>query len=145
LKKIKVVLDSNVWLSGIYRPNGPNGAILTLAQHRKIFPITSPWIMAEVSKNLYKFKLSSCDHIASVQLVKPDLVEISQEEVAQIEKVPCKDRHVIAVAIKSKADLIITSDTRHLVENPEALKHMKTILNPENFLIWFKNFVQKEK
>ena len=135
----RVVIDTTVWLSGMHQCNGPNGAILALAKNRKIVPITSAWIMEEVSRNLQKFQLSSWDHIAAIHDVKPETIELSEAEISQWEKIPRKDRHVVAVAVKGRAKVIVTSDARHLVNNPHVLAVVEHVFPPEKFLEWLRN------
>lgn len=140
----RIVIDTTVWLSGMHRPSGPNGAILAMAQHRKIVAITSSWIMEEVLRHLARFKLSSWDHIATLHDVKPESIELSETEIAQWEKIHRKDRHVVAAAVKGRAKVIVTSDARHLLNNPHVLAEVEHVFSPEICLTWLRSLFENQ-
>lgn len=114
----RVVVDTNIWVSGLILPDSTPGAVLDAVCRRQVVPVTS-WAMArelvEVlrrpSMQRYGITEGDIDDILIVVgTLLPD-VEIT------VEIRDPDDRPVIAAAIAGHADAIATGD-RDILDDP---------------------------
>ncbi len=135
----KVFLDASVIVAGIKRPIGGSGLILEACQKGKIKGILSRIILKEAEKNIVKkfgveFLLKYYRWLGQTDL---RVVKLPTEE--EIKKyrslIATKDVHVLATAIKSKAEFLLTLDRKHFM-TPKIKKAQLPIkiLLPGNFL-----------
>lgn len=127
----KVVLDTNVYLSGIIF-GGNSRHILDLIVEKKLIAISSPQILLEISQKLkVKFRRSD-EQILSIiktignaaKIVKPKLkLNIVNEDKS--------DNKIIEAAIAGKTQFIITGD-KHLLKIKRYQKIK--IVSPAQFL-----------
>lgn len=133
---IKAVLDTNVLISSLFW-KGPSRHIVDLAIANKIKSITSPEILEEVETVLYEdFKDVPYDKIEGIirdilsysQLIIPRQLTVKKLR-------DLKDTKIIACAVSSKANYIVTGDKDLLVLKKYGEVQ---ISNPKTFLDLFK-------
>ena len=129
--RLKVVLDTNIYLSAILFGGKPR-KIISLAKDKKIDVIVSPKILLEVSNKLHsKFSWNE----EQVKLVIKAIGKISSvvrpKERLSVVKSDPTDNKVVECAWASKAGFIVTGD-KHLLSIGRYKKI--TIVSPEKFL-----------
>jgi len=110
---MKLFIDASVWLAAIRNPEGASGTILKLASKGKVFTTWTSFIITEIKNNLppnSKFQ-------AIERLIKPQLITITPKEIFHwVNLLPDKDCHVLAGALKAKADYLISLDKKHILK-----------------------------
>lgn len=131
---MRIVADTNAIISGALWDGAPCDALL-LAIRGDIELFTSHRVLAEArkilsdSKERFHFSQQEIDDVISGVLTFAQIIEPT--EIVRICRDP-KDDHVIACALASKADYIVTYDNDLLVLNEyNGIKIMK----PEEFLV----------
>lgn len=137
---MRIVLDTNVWVSGLLWGGSP-GVLLDLIQVSDIHPMSTPAILAELFGVLQRPKFKTHlnkRHQTAWQLVRYvrtvcDLVPDRPSPIHII--ADPTDEKFLAAAITSRADAIVSGD-RHLLK----LKNIGTIpiLTPAQFLKYAK-------
>lgn len=112
---IKVFFDSSVLFSGFYSPTGASRALLELVKKRIIYGLTSKTVIDELEDNLQKFtQLIDIDSLVKEYSIlireKISNAEIEPYKALIIEK----DCHVIAGAILTGSQYLVTLDKKHL-------------------------------
>jgi putative PIN family toxin of toxin-antitoxin system len=129
---IRVVLDTNIYISAFFWKNGKQHQILRHAVDKKIQVICSRQIMAELSAKLgEKFKVLRADLEEYTQTVERLAYFVEPAEIPNIVKKDPKDDKIIATAIAGGAEYIVTGDN-HLLEL-EKVQDIK-IVNSEAFI-----------
>lgn len=113
---MRVVLDTNIYLSGLLFPEGFPAKILQLARARKIRVYCSKFIIDELKKNLIvKFNYSEVvaekfieEILKFVRIVRPQ-VKI------QIVKEKDDDNRILEAACVVKADYLVSGDKKHIL------------------------------
>lgn len=135
----RVVIDSNVWVSGFIRPDGPPGRILELIGAGEIRPVVTGALAAELvevasrERLLRRFVLSN-DNIR-------ELLRTVEEVAVDIELDPPlrdpNDLPVIEAAVLGRTKTIISGDL-DLVGDPAILRWLSDrgidVLTPAAFL-----------
>lgn len=136
MTKPAVVLDTNVYLSGIIF-GGNSRHILDLIIENKISAITSPAILLEISQKLEKkFKWSRNQTLVIIKTIGKSAKLVCPQKKLSIVRADKSDNKIIEAAIESKANYIVTGD-RHLLQIRK-YQQIK-ILSPAEFLtIYFK-------
>lgn len=136
MTKYKVVLDTNVYLSGIIF-GGNARHILDLTIEGKITTVTSPAILLEISDKLKnKFHWNKEQIIVTIKSIAKLGEVVTPKEKLQIVKKDKNDNKIIEAAYVADADFIITGD-KHLLD----IKKYQgiRIISPTQFLsIYFK-------
>lgn len=117
--KHKVFLDASVFLSALISQSGGSAKLFEYAKDKRISLICSQTIINEVKNNLDKVrggKEEDIDHfiITNKVLVRKKITE--KEIDPYIEIVDKKDAHVLAGAILTKSDYLVTLDKKHLLK-----------------------------
>jgi len=121
---MRVVLDTNVFVSALLAPNSPPAGILELALQGRLRLVISPGIIREigqvllypkVKKSLQKHRLST-EEVADaiIKILKVATITPGVEIASGVSPDPADDR-VLACAIEGRADFIISGD-RDLTE-----------------------------
>lgn len=114
---MKVVLDTNVWVSALVFPRGTCDQLLQyFIQHPAIEIIASPFIVQEFERVLReKLELSSQEIEFALQTLRTvaTLVEPKMRVRAVREK--NSDNRILECAIAAEADLLVTGDTKHIL------------------------------
>lgn len=115
---MRIVLDTNVLVSGLINPLGPPGQILTLFLDNQFTLLTDSRIVLE-----YKRVLSS-HHLPFSQSTAQKLIEFVSQEGESISAAPISQRLVdpddeafLEVALSGKADFLITGNLKHFPTN----------------------------
>lgn len=136
-----VFLDASCWIAATLSPTGGAGKIVELASLGCLAVVVSPVVIGEVLKTLYeKFGQKELEDFVS-SLVIPEFYSTlrpSNEECeAWSEVTDVNDCHVLAAALSSGCDFLVTLDKRHLLTNPVKNKFISPVLSPGEFLDWF--------
>jgi putative PIN family toxin of toxin-antitoxin system len=136
---IKVFFDASVIFSAINSKTGGSYYLLSLSKSRKIVAITSQTVVKEVENNLNKFK-NLDKHRLHKAVVDFNLLvreKIKQEEISVFfKKVEKKDAHVLAGAISTNCDYLVTLDRKHLnnQKTKDSFSQLK-ILSPKELIL----------
>ncbi|MCK9266903.1 putative toxin-antitoxin system toxin component, PIN family [bacterium] len=130
---IKIVCDTNIYLSSLISTEGPPDELLSLARKEKIVIYISSFIISEIEQVLQKKILMEKTVIQGVikeirgftQLVTPKVtVEIIKKKVS--------DNRILECAIEANADFLVSGDKKYLLP---LKKHKKIkIVSPAEFL-----------
>lgn len=133
----KVVLDTNVFISGIILPLSLPGKILDLWRKNKFILVTSKSILKELNKvfhypkiiRTYKIKEEIIRELL-INIAKTSIVVFKEKEVEVIPEDKA-DNKFLSCAVSARVDFIVSGDT-HLLK----LKNFQgiTILKPKEFL-----------
>jgi len=133
---MKVVVDVNVWISGLLWGGVP-GKILKLAKNQRITIFASQKILADIEDTLERPKLQSrkqyCGYtIAYLMTIVQELIQPCVDRLLEVPQLrDADDAVILASAIVIQAEVIITGDldllTLHDFENIP-------IINPQEFL-----------
>lgn len=136
---IRVFLDANVYFSGFFSKKGASALILELARHKKLSITTSRLVLREADRNLRKkttAKIVKGFHRFLKEVKIDVLPPIRGKLLERYEPfIHPKDVPVLAVAMESKVDYLITLDRKHFL-NPKVsvcAGKMK-ILTPGDFI-----------
>lgn len=108
--QLRVVLDTNVYISATLSPNGLSGRVWEFAHQRRFRLITSPFIVNETGKVLRR--LSKVQEQAVTRRLKEiaHIAEIIQPTTSlQVVRDP-NDNPIVECAVDGKADMIVSLD-----------------------------------
>ena len=113
---MKVVLDTNIYLSGLIFSDSNPALILNFAQKGKFELYCSDFIIKEIRRNLIvKF---GYDEISTEQFIE-ELLKISKIVIARrkvaIIKIKKDDNRILECALAAKADYLVTGDKKHIL------------------------------
>ncbi|PIX30101.1 putative toxin-antitoxin system toxin component, PIN family [Candidatus Berkelbacteria bacterium CG_4_10_14_0_8_um_filter_42_34] len=113
---MKVVLDTNIYLSGLIFSNSNPALILDFARRGKFELYCSDFIIREIRRNLIiKF---GYDEIIAEQFIE-EILKISKiiivRRKVEIIKVRKDDNRILECALAAKADYLITGDKKHIL------------------------------
>ena len=128
---LKVVIDTNVFISAIYLPESRPAEVVLLARRKKISNFISPEILEEIERIIKKKLLWDNAKTQSILRRIKNFSEIvaPQERLAVIADDP--DNRILECAVTSQADFIISGD-KHLL-NLKAYRGI-AIVTPGGFL-----------
>ena len=120
---MKVVLDTNVFISGIFWKGDPN-KVLRLWKEHKIQLVNSIEIILEISRILSDFKIQLPEEAkkAWIHMITLNSTIVEPKEKFDIIKDDPTDNKFIDAAIAGKAEYIVTND-KHLLK----IKQFKTV------------------
>ena len=126
-------IDASVILAALGSKMGGSSEVLKLVKKHKIVGITSQAVVEEVLRNAHKIKIteSEVSRLISISSLKVIPAPTSEEVEKYLDVTAAKDAHVVASAIKSKANVVITLDKKHLLS--KKIKGLG-ILTPGEFL-----------
>ena len=129
---MKVVLDTNIFISGIHWP-GPSGKVL-ISWFDDLFElVSSEEIVEEITRVLMNFKVPLST--TTINLWKNIILEksiiVKPTEIISIVKEDPGDNKIIEAAVAGNANYIISID-KHLLKLKE-FRNIK-IIKPEDFL-----------
>ena len=131
IKKVRVVLDTNIYLSAIIFGGKPR-EILNLARKKQFQLFTSPSILLEVTRKLeekFNWQEEQVKIVIKALVGFANIVQPSQK--LDVVKKDQTDNKILECAEKAKAEYVITGD-RHLLN----IKKWKSteILKPSEFI-----------
>lgn len=116
---IRVFLDATCWMAAAIKPTGGSARILQLARTGRLVLVSTQRVLQEVQRNLARdyggeelerFNRDLMD--ADVEVVE----EVTAEEEARWQDLTVeKDRHVLAGALKGRADVLVSLDKKHIL------------------------------
>ena len=118
---MRIVLDTNVVLSGLLWRGAPHDLLVTIGQRSSIHLYSSPALLEELADVLARpsatKRLALIDR--SAHDVLADYVEaVELVEMANVPRVvggDIDDDQVIAAAVAARADLLVSGDRKHLL------------------------------
>lgn len=116
---MRVVLDTNVLVSGLLSPHGPSARLIDLAQDRKIQLLLDDRVFQEYQQVLRRprFGFSS----TAIDLVLEFLETEGERLVANplpMTGADPSDQPFLEVAVSGQADLLVTGNLRHYPRRP---------------------------
>lgn len=142
VKKTKVFIDASVLIAAILKESGASRFILELGRQKLIKIVLTDKIVQEASFNLKKkygekelFELLKQLVLLKENILVFDDIVVSRESFV----IEAKDRHVLAGALHSKVNFLVTLDKKHFFGEKikKASLPVKIIL-PGDFLKWFR-------
>lgn len=129
---MRVVLDTNVLVSGLISPNGPPGEILRLLETGLIVPCLSEDILGEYREVLARPAFQFPGYRIVVLLQRLEAVA----ELFIAEPVPGgfpdpRDAPILEAALEAHADFLVTGNLRHF---PVRLRQGVAVLSPREFI-----------
>ena len=112
---MRVVVDTNIWLSALFTPDGFSARILPALADRLFIPVFTSETLLEFkdaatdSGFLFRSRQRLDDLNRIIGLIVPLGVEMRDVEVAPLSRDP-KDDIFIALAVASQADYLVTRD-----------------------------------
>lgn len=137
---MRIVLDTNVLVSGLRSPGGPPGRILDLITLGRVVVIYDDRIIAEYRDVLArpKLRLEPVETEAILELIERDGILLAAPPLA-IEIPDPKDLPFLEVAVAGHADALVTGNHRDFV--PARASVSVPILAPVAFLArWLAEF-----
>lgn len=136
-RKLDVFLDSNIFVAAVLSSSGGSFRLLQKARAGRIIIYTSSFVMDEVARVLF-MKYPAHLHygpklIASTPLLISSPSEKEIDQTAPLVDDP-DDAPILAGALKSKAQFLITLDRKHFITHKLAnAKLPVAILTPREF------------
>jgi putative PIN family toxin of toxin-antitoxin system len=135
---LRVVVDTNVWISGLIVPESTPGSVLAAVRRGDIDPVGS-WALAEElaavlrRPKLRRYEIPEHDARDLLVLIARDLPEVD----VTVQLRDPDDAPVVAAAVAGRADAIVSGD-RDLLED-EALRawllaHKVELLRPSELV-----------
>lgn len=138
-KTTKIFLDADVLVAGSYNPQGGSGFILKYAKRGAFKIVTSKLVLQEAKRALAKKLGKEALSRFYQNMVNMDFLLARKPTQKEMERyaqfIHQDDAHVLAAAIKSKADFLITLNKKHFF-NPKIKKANLNIviLTPKMFI-----------
>ncbi|HEX8243388.1 MAG TPA: putative toxin-antitoxin system toxin component, PIN family [Longimicrobium sp.] len=133
---MRIVLDTNVLVSGLLSPNGPPGRILDLVLAGKVNVVFDDRIIAEYRDVLARPKLRISRREAEYVIDRIEDEGVLTPAPPLSLKLPDpKDQPFVEVAVAGAAEVLVTGNQRHFTVGDEPLP--VTVLTPADFLnLW---------
>lgn len=129
---MKIVLDTNVVVSGLLNPFGPPGEIVRLVAAGEIALCFDPRILSEYEEVLKRPKFG---FRAALMEALIDFIRMTGSSVTArslpVDLPDPDDGMFIEVALAGDADYLVTGNTRHF---PATHRHGVKVLSPHQFL-----------
>lgn len=130
---VKVVLDTNIFISGIFWDGNYCSQIIDKWRNNKVVLASSLDIIQELVRTLHDFRIKMPDEMIEEwqnTIVENSIIVIPTEKFRIVKEDPSDDKFIEA-AVEGKADYIITQD-KHLLKLKE-FRGIK-IVKPEELL-----------
>ena len=134
-RKLRVVIDTNVFISGLNFAGKP-GEVLDLLIKEEIDALVSPFILSELISILRK-KFGWVDEQVTkvLDLIGAKTIEVQPKHRLSVIREKDADNRILECAVEGEADYIISGDKRHILPLKE-YSGIK-ILSPDQFLrLW---------
>ncbi len=144
-QKIKVFIDTRVLISGVASLTGASAAVLDLCEAESIQMVISRQVLVEADRN-FSAKLPGL--VSEFREFIRNLVPLMVEDApaAAVERaaglIGRKDAAILAAAIESKVESLITLDKKHFLKQKVQRNIPIEICTPSDFLriferLWF--------
>ncbi len=144
-QRLKVFLDTSALIAGVASSRGAARAVLQLAEIGLIEVIVSRQVIVEADRNIEE-KLPGMldDYREFMELLAPVLIDDPrQKEVERFLKViNYDDAPVLASAVGSGADFLVTWDRKHFIGKNIHIQSNLKIVTPGEFLKYFREYVE---
>lgn len=134
--KPRLFLDTNVFFSGLYRADSPPATILEHHIKGKINIIVSRQVLEELVTTIRTKKPDLLPRLQTLLINAPPEIctDPTPKEVQQVKRwINPADAPILAAAIKTRADCLVTGNTRHFTE--QVAKTAKVVIfTPFQFL-----------
>jgi predicted nucleic acid-binding protein len=136
---IKLFFDASVLIAGAHSPTGGSGYLLEACRRGRFKPVVTRLVLIEAERNI-KAKLGEEDLLRFYQLLGAvDFVvepPVSAREIADYSHlIEEKDAHVLAAAVVSGAQFLLTLDTKHfMTERLSKADLGLTVVTPGHFI-----------
>ncbi|CAN5902596.1 putative toxin-antitoxin system toxin component, PIN family [soil metagenome] len=133
---MRIVLDTNVLVSGLLSPGGPPGRIVDLVTALRVLVLHDDRILAEYREVLARPRLGirTVEAAAVLDLVERDGILVSAPPLA-IDLPDPDNLPFLEVAIAGRADALVTGNERHFVLSGR--EPPIPVTNPASFLtLW---------
>ena len=135
-QKIKAVLDTNVFVSGLINPSGAPGYILKALKESRFTLVTSPAINQEIlevlNRPILRDRYHLTEHFFDIAFLITEIAEVVVDiPMIKASKDP-DDNKFLATAFAGKAEYLVTGDIKDLLE----LREYKSvhIVTPQQFI-----------
>ncbi len=138
-KKLRVFVDTSALLAGLNSPHGAAGTILAACFSHDLIPVISPQVIEEAVRNIpVKFPLLA-DAWANFLFIPPEITRIpTLDEIRTAYKIlPTSDAPILASALKTKPDSLVTWNTKHFLRKEVIDAAAFPILVPQKFMEQF--------
>jgi len=145
----RVFLDTSVLFAAVYSQTGGARLILKLGEAGVVSLWVGPWVLKEAeavldrkspkSKRLFALLLDR----SGVQVGKESDAATAQQAHAIVDYAP--DAQVVAEALTSEADYLVSLDRQHLVRNPRTSALPFPVGTPGDFLAWYREQLQEDR
>jgi len=145
--KIKVFIDINVLIAGVASVTGASAAVLDLCEAEIIQMVVSRQVLVEADRN-FSAKLPNLviQFRRFIQNLAPLMVEDppakAVEKAASL--VDRKDATILAAAMESEADYLITMDKKHFLKREVRNNIPLIVCTPAEFLRTFERLWSQE-
>lgn len=129
---MKLFLDTSVLLSASNSASGASWAVFALAERNRWLLQASPWVIAEVTRNLTKFPVAATDGWLGLRerlFIVDDVVSLDRALVFPVSK----DRPVLVTAL-AFSDVLLTLDREDFMGVLGKSCYGLDILTPSDFL-----------
>lgn len=145
IQKIKVFIDTSVLIAGVASLTGASAAVLDLCEAESIQMVISRQVLVEADRN-FSAKLPGLvnQFRQFIRNLAPLMVE--DPPAAAVERsaslIDRKDAAILAAAIESKVEFLITLDKKHFLKQKVQRNIPIEICTPSDFLrifehLWF--------
>ncbi len=134
---MRVVLDTNVLVSGLISPGGPPGMILSMVINKSLRVCYDPRILAEYLEVLQRPEFDiSADRISGLLAQITASGEGAQVSALQMPLPDPDDMAFLEVALAAQAECIITGNLKHF---PSSCRQGMRVFSPAEFLEFYRD------
>ncbi|MBI4677643.1 MAG: putative toxin-antitoxin system toxin component, PIN family [Elusimicrobia bacterium] len=131
---MRIVLDTNVFVSAALRPEGHVAPILQLAAEGRLAIFVSSFILAELERTLASPKIGfdPARVRATLASVRENVAVVEPTTMVNAIHAKDSDNRILECALEAKADVLVTGNMRHI--RPLGAFQGIAILTPREFL-----------
>ena len=133
---MKIVFDTNIYLSGLVFPTSKPASLLSLASQKKFELFISNFILDELRRNLtgkFGYNQEAANMFVD-QIVKSAKIILPENKINIIQSKK-DDNRILDCAISAKANYLVTGDKKHIL--PLGKIGKCKIISASNFLELF--------
>lgn len=115
MSTLRVVLDANVWMSGIVFPGSPPSYLIEMASRRFVHAFHSESIVDQVQRHIVKFDASGAAQARALLAMRQYSTLVEPEITISVIAHKDSDNRILECAVAANADMIVSGDKRHLL------------------------------
>jgi putative PIN family toxin of toxin-antitoxin system len=137
VKRIKVFIDTSVWIAGVASVTGASAAVLDLCESETVQMVVSRQVLVEADRN-FSAKLPNL--VSQYRQFIRDLAPLMVDDppTTAVKKAAAlvgrKDAAILAAAIGEEVDYLITLDKKHFLKEHAPQDVPVEICTPADFL-----------